>query len=73
LPEDFCKRFDEANETGMHHLDEIIAANPFPYYDLKKYYTECISYHLEKKKAGMELFLRKLKENIITKEAVKLD
>ena len=63
LPEDFCKRFDEANETGMHHLDEIIAANPFPYYDLKKYYTECISYQLNPDKLqGMQLFLRKLKE-----------
>ena len=71
LPEDFCKRFDEANETGMHHLDEIIAAHPFPYYNLKKYYTECISYQLdEKKKAGMELFLRKLKENIEIMDAV---
>ena len=58
LPEDFLKAFNEANAIGLQHLDEIVDANPFPYYDLKKYYTENIKYLLdEDKKMGLNKFL----------------
>jgi chorismate dehydratase len=58
LPEAFVKSFNEANALGLQHIDEIVAANPFPYYDLKKYYTEDIHYYLdEQKKKGLNKFL----------------
>lgn len=58
LPEGFVKAFNEANALGLQHIDEIVAANPFPYYDLKKYYTEDIHYKLdEEKKKGLNKFL----------------
>ena len=58
LPADFITRFDTANKTGLGHLDEIIVENPFPYYDLKTYYTENIKFHLDsEKKKGLDRFL----------------
>jgi len=58
LPESFLKDFNEANAVGLQHLDEIVAENPFPYYDLKKYYTDNIKYFLnENKKQGLNKFL----------------
>ena len=58
LPEAFTKAFNEANAVGLQHLDEVVAENPFPYYDLHTYYTENIKYKLdEDKKAGMQKFL----------------
>ncbi|MFT3675484.1 MAG: menaquinone biosynthesis protein [Chitinophagaceae bacterium] len=58
LPEDFITRFDAANQMGLAHIDDIVAANPYPLYDLRKYYTLHLSYQLdEKKRAGMKHFL----------------
>ena len=58
LPESFLKSFNEANAVGLQHLDEIVAENPFPYYDLKMYYTDNIKYFLdENKKRGLNKFL----------------
>lgn len=63
MPESFIKRFNEANNSGLHHLDQVIAENSFPHFDLKSYYTRFISYNLDKrKKEGMELFLNKLEQ-----------
>ncbi len=62
LPADFVDRFNRANALGLAHIDEIVAANPFAHYDLKKYYTFHISYRLdEAKRKGLELFLSYLK------------
>ena len=62
LPEDFIQLFNEANALGLQHIDEIVAANPFEFYDLKKYYTLHLSYQLDVRKLkGMELFLSGLK------------
>jgi chorismate dehydratase len=62
LPDDFIRLFNRANATGLEHIDEIVSANPFPLYDLKKYYSLHLSYQLdEKKQRGMELFLSCLK------------
>jgi len=58
LPKDFLQLFNEANASGLKHIDEVVAKNPFPYYDLKKYYTVNIKYYLdENKKEGMHRFL----------------
>lgn len=58
LPTDFLAAFNEANALGLEHLDEVVAAHPFPYYDLKEYYTKNIHYYLsEDKKKGLNKFL----------------
>lgn len=63
LPEDFIKRFDEANGLGLNQIDEVVAENPYTLFDLKEYYTSCISYVLdEEKKKGLKLFLEKLQQ-----------
>jgi len=62
LPDDFIKLFDEANAMGLQHIDEIVKANPFDLYDLKKYYTLHLSYQLdERKHRGMSHFLKVIK------------
>lgn len=62
LPEEFIQTFDAANALGLDHIDEIVAAHPYPYYNLKKYYTLHLSYTLdERKRKGMELFLSYLR------------
>ncbi len=58
LPSDFIARFNEANADGLLHLEAVIAANPFPCYDLHTYYTDNIKFFLdEQKKKGLEKFL----------------
>jgi chorismate dehydratase len=61
LPEEFVSSFNEANKSGLLHLEEVIQKNPSSLFDLKKYYTSHISYMLdEKKMQGLELFLEKI-------------
>lgn len=63
LPDDFIKAFNEANALGLQHIDEIVAANPFELYDLKKYYSLHLSYRLDdNKRRGMEKFLEITKD-----------
>lgn len=63
LPEDFLRRFNEANAQGLEQLDRVIAATPYPAYDLNIYYRENIRYFLdEEKKKGLALFLEYLRE-----------
>jgi chorismate dehydratase len=58
LPEAFIKTFNEANALGLGFIDEIVAANAFELYDLKKYYNLHISYRLDdRKREGMKKFL----------------
>lgn len=62
LPDDFITLFNEANAMGLQQIDEIVAANPFDLYDLKKYYNLHLSYKLDlPKQKGLELFLSVLK------------
>jgi chorismate dehydratase len=62
LPSAFKQAFNESNALGLRHITDVISENPFSDFDLRKYYTECISYDLDdKKKAGMDIFLGKLK------------
>ena len=58
LDADFISRFNAANAEGLQHLDTVIAENPFPYYDLKTYYTDNIKFLLDdRKKEGLARFL----------------
>jgi chorismate dehydratase len=62
LPADFISGFNAANALGLQHLDEIIAENPFPYYDLHTYFTENIRYYLDDdKKKGLAKFLEMIR------------
>lgn len=63
LPEEFIQLFNAANAMGLEKIDEIVAANPFPLYDLKKYYKLHLSYTLdESKKKGMQRFLEVIRD-----------
>ncbi|MBL7760621.1 MAG: menaquinone biosynthesis protein [Sediminibacterium sp.] len=63
LDEDFIDAFNKANAYGVSHIDEVLAGLNYPAYDLKKYYTENLSYPLtDEKRKGLALFLEKLKQ-----------
>jgi chorismate dehydratase len=58
LTAQFLDEFDKANELGLQHINEIVAAHPFGLYDLKKYYNLHLSYQLDdRKRAAMHKFL----------------
>jgi len=61
LPPEFIERFNHAVAEGFKHLPAIIAANPYPHYDLEEYYTKNISFDLDAdKRKGLEEFLKRL-------------
>jgi len=63
LDEAFIDAFNKANAYGVSHIDEVLAGLNYPVYDLKKYYTENLSYPLtDEKRKGLALFLEKLKQ-----------
>lgn len=65
LPDDFIQLFNDANEEGLTHIDEIVNSQHFDLYDLKKYYTLHLNYRLdERKKKAMEYFLQLIEESI---------
>ena len=65
LPESFINQFNEANRIGLQHIDMVVRENPYEFYDLKKYFTENISYDLNyEKRFGLQLFLKKIKDII---------
>jgi chorismate dehydratase len=54
----FLTAFDEANRQGILHLDEVVAQNPYPLFDLHDYFTRHLDYHLDSaKRKGLEKFL----------------
>ena len=60
----FIELFNEANKMGLAHIDEIVEETRFELFDLKKYYNMHLSYTLdERKRKGMELFLKIVSEN----------
>ena len=64
IPAEFIASFDTANGYGLQHLEEVMALIPAndQVYDLHKYYTQNISYHLTNdKREGLEQFLDKIK------------
>ena len=61
LPEAFITSFNAANNIGLQHIDAVAAENTSPFYDLKTYFTENISYDLTaEKRKGLEKFLEYL-------------
>lgn len=61
LGEDFEDAFNRANAYGIKHIDEVVAELGPHQFNLKKYYTENISYELtDEKRKGLALFLQKL-------------
>ncbi len=61
LSEDFITKFDAANAYGLQHIDEIAAEYDNGVYDLKKYYSINLSYHLdEAKRKGMAKFISEI-------------
>jgi chorismate dehydratase len=64
LGEDFEDAFNMASAFGLKHIDEVVAENPYPVYDLKEYYTKNISYELDPaKRKGMALFLSLMEQS----------
>lgn len=63
IGEDFEDAFNKAFAFGLNHIEQVVAENPYPVYDLKAYYTNNISYALDNsKRKGMELFLSLLEQ-----------
>jgi len=63
IDEMFIKSFNAANKLGLDNIDKVVKEVESPFYDIKKYYTENISYNFdEDKKKALELFLKYLKE-----------
>ncbi|MCL6524921.1 MAG: menaquinone biosynthesis protein [Thermoflavifilum sp.] len=63
LPESFMQAFDEATAMGTQfpHLEQVIAENHFPEYDVRAYFTQHISYRLTaNKRQGMMRFLQEI-------------
>ena len=59
LPEEFVKKFTEANHYGLNRLDEVIRENASVKYSLEQYYKNNISYIIDEKKlAGLNWFLK---------------
>ena len=64
LPSSFIKGFNEANKSGLKHIDEVVGANASSVFDLKEYFTEHIDYLLDNEKnKGLKLFLEKVRYN----------
>lgn len=63
LPQAFVDSFDRANQYGLQFIDNVVAENTFPFYDLKKYYEKDILFELTPDcKAGLSLYLKYLED-----------
>ncbi len=61
LPQSFCEAFNEATGTGLEHIEEIVAKNPFAAFDLNDYYNNCIKFRIDlRMQEALTLFLTKL-------------
>ena len=61
LDDTFINAFNETNLYGLNRIEEIVSNNPFENFDLRKYYTEYISYAVdENKRKGLKTFLEKI-------------
>jgi chorismate dehydratase len=66
LDQQFITAFNEANAFGVAHIDDVIrTVGNHEEFDLKEYFQEYISYHLdEQKRRGLQRFLHFLDPNI---------
>jgi chorismate dehydratase len=54
----FIAAFDEANRQGILHIDDVVAENPYPIFNLHDYFTQYLDYRLdEPKRRGLAKFL----------------
>ena len=61
LSNDFVTAFNAANKTGVENITALLKGLQYDVFDLKKYYTQCISYHLDdEKRKGLDFFLKKI-------------
>jgi chorismate dehydratase len=61
----FITAFDEANRQGILHIDDVVAENPYPLFDLHDYFTKHLDYRLDAlKRKGLEKFLSYLEINV---------
>ena len=59
----FISAFNDANKVGLESLDQILQQYKTDLYNLRKYYTENISYPLDNfKKRALNIFLQKLEK-----------
>jgi chorismate dehydratase len=59
MSESFIREFNTVNDYSLKHINEIVQLNPYPSFDLKRYYNEYISYNLtDNKRAGLLEFLK---------------
>lgn len=61
LPKEFVLKFNEANRYGFLHLNDVVAQNFSPHFNLMEYFTKYIDYKLDdKKREALKLFLKKM-------------
>jgi chorismate dehydratase len=62
----FVERFNQANSVGVNDLGPVLQGLHSDVYDLKRYFTQNISYHFdESKKAGLRKFLQLIKPVVV--------
>ena len=47
IKEQFITAFNNANQYGLQHLEEVVLANPYKSFNLYRYYTQYIQYELD--------------------------
>ncbi len=74
LDDNFIESFNHSNSFGLNKIDDVVKENPCKIFDLKHYYSDCISFNLDhNKKNGLELFLRKYKTNVASHISQKIE
>lgn len=64
LTRGFIHSFNSANLYGLSKMEEVVAENASDIFDLKHYYTSCISFDLDQcKRQALEMFLEKLERS----------
>jgi chorismate dehydratase len=57
----FIGEFDAANRAGLEAIDQVVAENPYPIFDLQAYFTRYLDYRLDsQKREGLAQFLQYL-------------
>lgn len=63
LPQKFIENFNAANQLGLKNIDDVVNEIAYDKYDLKKYFTQDISYNIDEDKLkALHLFLQLIKE-----------
>ncbi len=63
LSEEFIHQFNYANSLGLEKTEKVIQELDYKNYDLKKYFTQNISYVLDdEKRKGLEMFLKLMED-----------